>query len=72
MRVYLKDLRKNKRFTQQNVAKQLGISPQYYSLIEKGERKENLDVATLCGLAKVFDVPLSVLVEKERTYLGKA
>lgn len=72
MRCYLKELRKNKKITQQNVAKQLKISPQYYSLIEKGERKEKLDVVTLCGLAQVFDVPLSVLVEKEKTYLEKA
>ena len=38
MRVWLKDLRESKGLTQQNVADYLGITKQYYQMVESGSR----------------------------------
>lgn len=72
MREYLKEKRKSKGLTQQNVAERLNISTQYYSLIEKGERQESLNLSTLDKLAEIFGVPLSDLIAAERQFSEKA
>lgn len=72
MRAYLKEKRKNKGLTQQNVAERLNISTQYYSLIEKGERQESLSLSMLDKLAEVLGVPLSDLIAAERQFSEKA
>ena len=72
LREYLKEKRKSKGLTQQNVAERLNISTQYYSLIEKGERQESLNLSTLDKLAEIFGVPLSDLIAAERQFSEKA
>ncbi len=42
MRVYLKRLRSEKNESQQQVADKLGITRQYYNMIETGERQKDL------------------------------
>lgn len=72
MRGYLKEMREKKGFSQVTIAAELKISQQYYSLIEKGERQESLNLSMLCKLAEVFSVPLSDLIAAERQFSEKA
>ena len=72
LRGYLKEKRKSQGLTQQNVAERLNISTQYYSLIEKGERQESLNLSMLDKLAEIFGVPLSDLITAERQFSEKA
>lgn len=68
MRLYLRNIRKSQGLTQQNVAEKLNMTPQYYSLIEKGERQDSLSVSLLCKLAEVFNVPVNQLIEAENKF----
>ena len=50
VREYLKKLRLKKKMTKQAVADFLGISQNYYTYIENGERQKSLDlVFTFCS-----------------------
>lgn len=55
-------LRCGRDLTQQALADELGVSRSAIAMWEKGEREPNLE--TLEALAKIFSVPLSVLVER--------
>ncbi|CDC08614.1 helix-turn-helix protein [Clostridium sp. CAG:413] len=68
MRNYLKSIRNEKKMTQQDVADKLNISHSYYSMIEKGERKQEMSISMLCKLSEVFDVSVSELIEAERNF----
>lgn len=68
MRNYLKSIRNEKKMTQQDVADKLNISHSYYSMIEKGERKQEMSISMLCKLSEVFDVSVSDLIEAERNF----
>lgn len=72
MRDYLKTIRNEKKMTQQVVADKLNISYSYYSMIESGERKQEMSLSMLCKLAEVLDVPLSDLIAAERQFSEKA
>ena len=56
-------LRSGRALTQQAVAEALGVSRSAVAMWEKDEREPNLE--TLAQLAKLLDVPLSALVERE-------
>lgn len=51
---HIKSLRSAKRFTQEQVAEEIGISRQRYARIENGTANISLEI--LLQLAKVFDV----------------
>lgn len=65
MRSWLKELRENRKLTQQNVADLLGITRQYYQMIESYERQRNMDIALLTKLSEIFQISLIKLVELE-------
>lgn len=65
MRTWLKELRRTSKMSQQNVADILGITQQYYNLIESGERQSKMSIETAQKLAAVFDVPIEYVLEKE-------
>lgn len=65
MRSWLKELRKNRKLTQQNVADLLGITRQYYQMIESCERQRNMDIALLTKLSEIFQISLIKLVKLE-------
>ena len=65
MRKWLKDIREKKNFSQQNVAKNVGITRQYYNQIENGERQKDLDLSMAIKLAKIFDVSIDWIVAQE-------
>lgn len=56
-------LRSGRALTQQAVAEALGVSRSAVAMWEKDEREPDLE--TLARLAKLLDVPLSALVERE-------
>ena len=68
MRNYLALWRKEARLTQQNVAGRLGISTQYYQLIESGQRQVKMDLLLAAQLAGLFGRPLEALFEQEARY----
>lgn len=69
MREYLKALRATSNFTQEKIAQKLGVTQQYYQLIENGERQKSLKVETLSSLAKIFNKPIEELLKLEQDYL---
>ncbi len=69
MREYLCELRKNKCFSQKDMAKKLDISESYYCQIEKGNRKQTLDISLALKLSKVFDIDVNRIIELEKADL---
>lgn len=68
MREYLIGLRTKIRLTQQEVANKLLISQNYLSLIESGNRQEDLKLSTIKGFSKVYDVTVEYLIQQEIEY----
>lgn len=58
MRDYLVRLRSEKGLSQQDVADKLGITRQYYQMIETGERQKHLDLSLAGGLAVLLGVTI--------------
>ena len=56
LRDYLVELRLKKGLSQQDVAERLGISRQYYQMIDRGERQKRLDLALAGALAALLEV----------------
>lgn len=65
MREYLKELRQKHRMTQQDVAKKLGISTQYYQLLESGKRQKKLDLTVAAKLSTIFGVTVDFIISSE-------
>ncbi len=61
IRERIRDIREQKKYSQEYVATQLGVDPNTYGRWERGETK--LEVETLIKIAKVFEVGLADLVE---------
>ncbi len=61
----LKEIRKERNFTQKNVADHLGIAERAYQNYEYGKREPNLE--TLIKLANYFDVTLDFLSGRSDT-----
>lgn len=55
--------RKLKGITQEKLAENVGISPQYLSRIENGSYPKSVSLSTLIRIADKLDVPVSKLVE---------
>ena len=56
MSQYLVDLRVQHGFSQQDVANRLGISRQYYQMIENGERQKHLALSLASSFAVLYGV----------------
>lgn len=65
MRAWMEKARKAKNLTMKEAGERLGISESYYSMIERGERKQNLDVSLAKKISNTFDVPLDYIIEQE-------
>ena len=65
MREYLKALRENQGLTQRVVAETLGVTRQYYNLIESGERQSKMSIETAQKLAAIFNVPIEYVLKQE-------
>lgn len=66
LREYLIKLRKGKSLTQQQMADKIGITKQYYNMIEKGKRQKKMDIVLASAIASVFDMPIEQIVEYEK------
>ena len=66
MRKYLKELRDKKEISQKQTANILGISQNYYSMIENGERQKDLDLSIVTKLAELFNVSVEWIAEQEK------
>lgn len=71
MRDYLKAMRKDRGLSLQDMADKIGISRQYYQLIENGERQKKMDITLVKRIASVFGVPLETIIEQENIILKK-
>lgn len=65
MRGYLKILRGECKKTQQNVADNIGVSRQYYNLIENGNRQQRMDIQLAGKLAHALGVSVDYIVSQE-------
>lgn len=65
MRSWLKLLRKERGLKQEDVAKELGVAANHYSMIECGLRKKNLDLPFMKKLSEFFGVSIEFIIEKE-------
>lgn len=68
VRKYLMTLREQQNESQQNVADALGISRQYYSMIENGDRQKRMDVMLIAAISTHFCVPVAEIVAHERAF----
>lgn len=66
MRKYLIKLREKQNESQQDVANAIGISRQYYSMIESGERQKRMDIVLISSLARHFGVSEAEIVKFEQ------
>lgn len=68
MRIYLREMSEKLNFTQDDIAKMLNKTRQYYNFIENGNRQQNITLDLLERLAAAFDVPISEMIECENKY----
>lgn len=66
MRKYLVDLREKNGLSQQDVANRLGISRQYYQMIENGERQKNLALPLASGLSVLYGISIMEIERYEK------
>ncbi len=67
----MRELRINKNITQQMVADVVGITRQYYNMIETGERQKKLSIDMARKLADVFGVTFEYICAQENQVSDK-
>ena len=65
-RDYLKALRTERNLTTQEVAEAIGISKQYYSMIETGISQKRMDLTLVRRIADFFGVSIEWVAEQEK------
>lgn len=65
MREWLLSARKEKGWTQLEVANKLGISESYFSFVENGTRQKRMDISLASKLSVIFDIPVEKIIEME-------
>lgn len=65
VREYLIEAREKAGLTQQDVANRIGISRQYYQMVETGERQKRMDLSLASGLSVVLNIPIAEIVQRE-------
>lgn len=71
MREWLRELRKNKNWTQADVARKLGVTTAQYAYIESGERQADMNLSTASKLADIFKISLSKIRNYEEALSEK-
>lgn len=67
VREYLIEAREKAGLTQQDVANRIGISRQYYQMVETGERQKRMDLSLAGVLWVVLNIPIAEIVQREST-----
>ena len=70
MRAYLRKLRADRGMSQQEAADQIGITKQYYAMIEAGQRQRKMDLTLAARIAEVFAVTLDTILQAESELLA--
>lgn len=65
VREYLIEAREKAGLTQQDVANRIGISRQYYQMVETGERQKRMDLSLAGSLSAILNIPITEIVQKE-------
>lgn len=65
VREYLIEAREKAGLTQQDVANRIGISRQYYQMVETGERQKRMDLFLAGVLSVVLNIPIAEIVQRE-------
>lgn len=65
VREYLIEAREKAGLTQQDVANRIGISRQYYQMVETGERQKRMDLFLAGGLSVVLNIPIAEIAQRE-------
>lgn len=65
VREYLIEAREKAGLTQQDVANRIGISRQYYQMVETGERQKRMDLSLAGALSVVLNIPIAEIVQRE-------
>lgn len=68
MREYLAELRNQRKESQQDVANAIGVSRQYYAMIEDGIRQKRMDIMIATSLAEHFCIPLFDFIALEQAH----
>lgn len=66
MREWLKTLRENRNFTQNDMGKKLGINQNTYSRLELGQYQPKLNLPTAEKLSQIFKISLKKISEFEK------
>ncbi len=65
MRMWLKKMREKFGLTQNEIASQVGVTQSYYSLIEKGERQEDMPISMVQKLSEIFGISIEEILKME-------
>lgn len=65
VREYLIEAREKAGLTQQDVANRIGISRQYYQMVETGERQKRMDLSLAGSLSVVLNIPIAEIAQRE-------
>lgn len=65
MREFLRDLRKERKLSQDEIAKRMGLTQSFYSMIETGERVERMSLETAMKLANELGIDSGDFIERE-------
>ena len=65
MREFLRDLRKERKLSQDDIAKRMGLTQSFYSMIETGERVERMNLEMAMKLANVLGIDSADFIKRE-------
>ena len=65
VREYLIEAREKAGLTQQDVANRIGISRQYYQMVETGERQKRMGLSLAGVLSVVLNIPIAEIMQRE-------
>ena len=65
MREYLRDLRKERGLSQDEISKRMGLTQSFYSMIETGERIERMNLDTAVKIANAMGIEQGKFIERE-------
>lgn len=65
MRKWLQKARVNAGMSQQETACKLGLTRQYYAMIESGQRQKSLDILLAKKISALFDISLDQIAEDD-------
>ena len=68
MRDWLYNIRKQNLLTMKEVANALGMTEGYYCRIEHGDGKQNMDVKTASGIARLFHMSVEDVCRMEEQW----